>query len=32
MAALQLPDLPVRWNQQTVAYLKYFRDDPAGRP
>ena len=31
MAALQLPDLPVRWNQQTVAYLKYFRDDPRGQ-
>ncbi len=31
MAALKLPDLPVRWNQQTVAYLKYFRDDPRGQ-
>ncbi len=31
MAALTLPDLPVRWNQQTVAYLKYFRDDPRGQ-
>ena len=31
MAALMLPDLPVRWNQQTVAYLKYFRDDPRGQ-
>ena len=31
MAALQLPDLPVRWNSQTVAYLKYFRDDPRGQ-
>ncbi len=31
MAALQLPDVPVRWNQQTVAYLKYFRDDPRGQ-
>jgi membrane-bound lytic murein transglycosylase D len=31
MAALHLPDIPVRWNQQTVAYLKYFRDDPRGQ-
>jgi membrane-bound lytic murein transglycosylase D len=31
MAALTLPDLPVRWNHQTVAYLKYFRDDPKGQ-
>jgi hypothetical protein len=32
MAALALPDLPVRWNHQLVAYFKYFRDDPAARP
>ena len=31
MAALTLPDLPVRWNHQLVAYLKYFRDDPKGQ-
>ena len=31
MASLALPDLPVRWNHQLVAYLKYFRDDPKGQ-
>ena len=31
MASLALPDLPVRWNHQLVAYLKYFRDDPRGQ-
>jgi membrane-bound lytic murein transglycosylase D len=31
MAKLELPDLPVRWNQQTVEYLRYFKDDPRGQ-
>lgn len=31
MKALRLPDLPVRWNQKTVDYLRYFRDDPKGK-
>ncbi len=31
LARLQRPDLPVRWSPQTVAYLKYFRDDPRGQ-
>jgi membrane-bound lytic murein transglycosylase D len=31
MKSLALPDLPVRWNQKTVDYLRYFKDDPAGQ-
>lgn len=31
MRKLELPDIPIRWNQQTVEYLRYFRDDPRGR-
>lgn len=31
MAALELPDIPVRWNAQTVEYLRYFKDDPKGQ-
>ncbi|MEZ4427109.1 MAG: LysM peptidoglycan-binding domain-containing protein [Nannocystaceae bacterium] len=31
MAALTLPDLPIRWNSRTVEYLRYFRDDPRGQ-
>jgi membrane-bound lytic murein transglycosylase D len=31
MAKLALPDLPVRWNAQTVEYLRYFKDDPKGQ-
>jgi len=30
LAALQRPDLPVRWSQRTVEYLRYFKDDPRG--
>jgi membrane-bound lytic murein transglycosylase D len=28
---LELPDLPVRWDDYVVEYLEYFRDDPRGR-
>ena len=28
---LALPDIPIRWNHQTVEYLHYFRDDPKGQ-
>jgi membrane-bound lytic murein transglycosylase D len=31
MQKLVLPDLPVRWNTQTIEYLRYFKDDPEGR-
>ncbi|MFO7565455.1 MAG: LysM peptidoglycan-binding domain-containing protein [Enhygromyxa sp.] len=31
MAKLELPDIPVRWNQQTIEYLRYFKDDPRGQ-
>ncbi|PRP90355.1 Membrane-bound lytic murein transglycosylase D precursor [Enhygromyxa salina] len=31
MEKLTLPDLPVRWNRQTVDYLHYFKDDPKGQ-
>ena len=28
---LEMPDLPVRWDERVVAYLQFFRDDPRGR-
>jgi membrane-bound lytic murein transglycosylase D len=28
---LEMPDLPVRWDERVVRYLKFFRDDPYGR-
>jgi membrane-bound lytic murein transglycosylase D len=28
---LTLPDVPVRWSEATVSYLRYFRDDPKGQ-
>jgi membrane-bound lytic murein transglycosylase D len=28
---LEMPDLPVRWDERVVRYLEYFRDDPRGR-
>ncbi|MEM9459643.1 MAG: transglycosylase SLT domain-containing protein [Myxococcota bacterium] len=31
MAALTRPDLPVRWNDRLVDYLRYFRDRDPGR-
>jgi membrane-bound lytic murein transglycosylase D len=30
LSKLQLPDLPVRWDDRVVRYLEYFRDDPRG--
>jgi membrane-bound lytic murein transglycosylase D len=31
MSKLELPDIPVRWNQQTIEYLRFFKDDPKGQ-
>jgi membrane-bound lytic murein transglycosylase D len=31
MTKLALPDVPVRWNQQTIEYLRFFKDDPKGQ-
>ncbi|HVI03767.1 MAG TPA: lytic transglycosylase domain-containing protein, partial [Enhygromyxa sp.] len=31
MSQLELPDIPVRWNQQTIEYLRFFKDDPKGQ-
>jgi membrane-bound lytic murein transglycosylase D len=28
---LEMPDLPVRWDDHVVRYLEFFRDDPRGR-
>ncbi len=30
LARLEMPDLPVRWDERVVRYLEYFRDDPRG--
>lgn len=30
LAHLEMPDLPVRWDERVVRYLEYFRDDPRG--
>lgn len=30
LSKLQLPDIPVRWDERVVRYLQYFRDDPRG--
>jgi membrane-bound lytic murein transglycosylase D len=27
---LEMPDLPVRWDERVVRYLEFFRDDPRG--
>ncbi len=27
---LEMPDLPVRWDERVVKYLQFFRDDPRG--
>ncbi len=27
---LEMPDLPVRWDERVVRYLQFFRDDPRG--
>ncbi len=31
LSRLELPDLPVRWDEHVVRYLEFFRDDPRGR-
>lgn len=31
LTRLELPDLPVRWDEHVVRYLLFFRDDPRGR-
>jgi membrane-bound lytic murein transglycosylase D len=31
LSRLELPDLPVRWDERVVRYLEFFRDDPRGR-
>jgi membrane-bound lytic murein transglycosylase D len=31
LAHLELPDVPVRWDERVVRYLEFFRDDPRGR-
>ena len=30
LAHLQMPDLPVRWDERVVRYLQFFRDDARG--
>jgi membrane-bound lytic murein transglycosylase D len=30
LAKLDMPDLPVRWDDRVVRYLEFFRDDPRG--
>ena len=30
LAHLDMPDLPVRWDDRVVRYLRYFREDPRG--
>ncbi|MDP9002459.1 MAG: LysM peptidoglycan-binding domain-containing protein, partial [Myxococcota bacterium] len=30
LAQLEMPDLPVRWDERVVRYLQFFRDDPRG--
>jgi len=31
LTKLDMPDLPVRWDERVVRYLEFFRDDPRGR-
>jgi membrane-bound lytic murein transglycosylase D len=31
VARLELPDIPVRWDERVLKYLEFFRDDPRGR-
>ena len=31
LTKLEMPDLPVRWDDRVVRYLEFFRDDPRGR-
>jgi membrane-bound lytic murein transglycosylase D len=30
LAQLEMPDLPVRWDERVVRYLEFFREDPRG--
>ena len=30
LTKLEMPDLPVRWDDRVVRYLEYFKDDPRG--
>ena len=30
LTKLEMPDLPVRWDERVVRYLEFFRDDPRG--
>ena len=30
LSRLQMPDIPVRWDERVVRYLEFFRDDPRG--
>jgi len=30
LSRLQMPDIPVRWDDRVVRYLEFFRDDPRG--
>ncbi len=30
LGALEMPDIPVRWDARVVQYLEFFRDDPRG--
>jgi membrane-bound lytic murein transglycosylase D len=30
LTKLELPDLPIRWDDRVVRYLEFFRDDPRG--
>ncbi len=31
LADLQLPDLPIRWDERLIKYLVFYKDDPRGR-
>jgi membrane-bound lytic murein transglycosylase D len=31
LAQLEMPDIPVRWDDRVLRYLEFFRDDPRGR-
>jgi membrane-bound lytic murein transglycosylase D len=30
LAGLEMPDLPVRWDERVIQYIEFFRDDPRG--
>jgi membrane-bound lytic murein transglycosylase D len=31
LESLEMPQIPVRWDERIIRYLKFFRDDPYGR-